>query len=35
MPGRPLQYGTTNEFLDRFGLRAVGELPRPEDLARG
>ncbi|MGH7150342.1 MAG: SMC-Scp complex subunit ScpB, partial [Planctomycetota bacterium] len=35
VPGRPLQYGTTNEFLDRFGLSAVGELPRPEDLARG
>ncbi|HET6204338.1 MAG TPA: SMC-Scp complex subunit ScpB [Planctomycetota bacterium] len=34
VPGRPLQYGTTKEFLDRFGLRAIEELPRPEELTR-
>ena len=26
-PGRPMLYGTTREFLQYFGLRAVSELP--------
>lgn len=26
-PGRPLLYGTTNEFLRRFGLKDLGALP--------
>jgi segregation and condensation protein B len=30
--GRPLLYGTTPEFLDYFGLKEIGELPRPEEL---
>ena len=30
--GRPLLYGTTQEFLDYFGLRDLTELPRPEEL---
>ncbi len=30
--GRPLLYGTTNEFLNYFGLRDLTELPRPEEL---
>ncbi len=30
--GRPLLYGTTQEFLDYFGLRDLSELPRPEEL---
>ena len=30
--GRPLLYGTTQEFLDYFGLRELSELPRPEEL---
>ena len=30
--GRPLLYGTTNEFLNYFGLRDLSELPRPEEL---
>jgi segregation and condensation protein B len=30
--GRPLLYGTTQEFLEYFGLRELGELPRPEEL---
>ena len=27
VPGRPLLYGTTRDFLDRFGLKALDELP--------
>jgi segregation and condensation protein B len=30
--GRPLLYGSTNEFLNYFGLRDLTELPRPEEL---
>jgi segregation and condensation protein B len=26
-PGRPITYGTTEEFLDHFGLDAIGSLP--------
>ncbi len=33
-PGNPLQYGTTREFLDRFGLGALKDLPRDDELAR-
>jgi segregation and condensation protein B len=31
--GRPFLYGTTKEFLIRFGLRDVNDLPRVEDMA--
>ncbi|MDF1791634.1 MAG: SMC-Scp complex subunit ScpB [Thalassobaculaceae bacterium] len=31
-PGRPLQWGTTNAFLDHFGLESVRELPGIEEL---
>jgi segregation and condensation protein B len=31
--GRPFMYGTTNEFLNRFGLRDLNDLPRVEDMA--
>lgn len=31
-PGRPLQYGTTRDFLRYFGLNDLGELPRLEEL---
>jgi segregation and condensation protein B len=31
--GRPLLYGTTQEFLVYFGLNELSELPRPEELA--
>lgn len=31
--GRPFLYSTTREFLDRFGLRDLGELPKVEDMA--
>ncbi len=27
VPGRPLLYGTTNEFLEHFGLKSVQQLP--------
>lgn len=27
VPGRPLQYGTTPQFLERFGLASLAELP--------
>jgi segregation and condensation protein B len=30
--GRPLLYGTTQEFLDYFGLKDLTELPRPDEL---
>ncbi len=30
--GRPLLYGTTQEFLEYFGLNDLVELPRPEEL---
>jgi len=35
VPGHPLQYGTGKEFLDRFGLLSLDELPRDAELARG
>lgn len=35
VPGHPLQYGTTPEFLDRFGLHGLDDLPRDAELARG
>ncbi|MCX7569075.1 SMC-Scp complex subunit ScpB [Tumebacillus sp. DT12] len=28
-PGRPILYGTTKDFLEYFGLRALDELPPP------
>ncbi|MFO1051617.1 MAG: SMC-Scp complex subunit ScpB [Planctomycetota bacterium] len=32
VPGRPLQYGTTQTFLDRFGLRSLDDLPSIQEL---
>ncbi len=32
LPGNPLQYGTTKEFLDRFGLGSLEDLPRDGEL---
>lgn len=34
VPGSPLQYGTTKDFLDRFGLLGLGDLPRDAELAK-
>ncbi|SFZ82371.1 condensin subunit ScpB [Devosia enhydra] len=31
-PGRPVTYGTTEAFLDHFGLEALADLPGLEDL---
>ena len=33
LPGRPFLYGTTREFLDKFGLRDLQELPEAGRLA--
>lgn len=34
VPGRPLLYGTTEFFLEHFGLRTLDELPNCEELRR-
>jgi len=34
VPGHPLQYGTTREFLDRFGLGSLADLPRDGELTK-
>ena len=31
-PGRPVTYGTTDGFLDHFGLESLGDLPGLEEL---
>lgn len=31
-PGRPMTWGTTDEFLDHFGLAKIGDLPGMDDL---
>ena len=31
--GRPFLYGTTREFLDRFGLKDLSDLPKVEDMS--
>ena len=33
-PGRPILYGTTDFFLEHFGLRDLAELPNAEELKR-
>jgi segregation and condensation protein B len=30
-PGRPLLYGTSEKFMDYFGLKSLQELPKPKD----
>lgn len=32
IPGTPLLYGTTKEFLDTFGIHSLEDLPRPEEV---
>jgi segregation and condensation protein B len=32
IPGSPIQYGTTKDFLDTFGLKSIEDLPRPEEV---
>jgi segregation and condensation protein B len=31
--GRPFLYGTTREFLERFGLNEIADLPKVEDMS--
>ena len=30
-PGRPLLYGTSEKFMDYFGIKSLKELPQPKD----
>jgi segregation and condensation protein B len=34
-PGQPALYGTTDLFLERLGLRSLGQLPPVEDFLPG
>jgi segregation and condensation protein B len=34
LPGQPIYYGTTNRFLEVFGLRDLQELPRDAEALR-
>jgi segregation and condensation protein B len=34
VPGHPLQYGTTREFLDQFQLASIRDLPTVEELSK-
>lgn len=34
VPGRPFMYGTTDKFLEHFGLRSIAELPSIEEIKR-
>lgn len=34
VPGRPFLYGTTKEFLDYFGLKDLGDLPKIEEFTQ-
>jgi segregation and condensation protein B len=31
--GRPFMYGTTREFLERFGLNDISDLPKVDELS--
>ncbi len=35
VPGAPLQYGTTQRFLDRFGLASLNDLPSLKEFQQG
>lgn len=32
-PGRPLLYGTSEKFMDYFGIKSLEDLPKPKDFA--
>ncbi len=32
MPGKPIQYGTTDDFLSHFNLQKLSDLPTIEEL---
>ena len=31
LPGRPILYGVTDQFLDYFGLKSLDELPKIDE----
>lgn len=31
-PGKPIQYGTTREFLQHFGLESIADLPKLDEI---
>ncbi len=31
--GRPLIYGTSNKFMEYFGINAISDLPQPKDFS--
>jgi len=33
-PGKPVQYGTTKEFLKMFGLKSIADLPKLEEFEK-
>jgi segregation and condensation protein B len=33
LPGRPIQYGTTDNFLELVGVKSLGELPASDVLS--
>ena len=33
-PGRPILYGTSEKFMDHFGLKDIGDLPQTKDIQR-
>ena len=35
IPGRPILYGTTDEFLRCFGLKSLSDLPDIDELIEG
>ena len=32
-PGRPILYGTSNKFMEYFGINSLDELPQPKDFS--
>ena len=32
-PGKPLLYATSEKFMDYFGLKSIGELPKTRDIS--
>jgi segregation and condensation protein B len=34
VPGHPIQYGTSREFLQRFNLRSIADLPKLDEVER-
>ena len=32
VPGKPIQYGTTDDFLEAFGLGKISEIPKLKEI---